>query len=84
MDAYFFVRYLRMMAKILLPIWLVSWAVLLPIHGVGTTRDKTGLDQFTFGNVATTQQARYAAHIVLLFAGTCELNPSSSPCHMLS
>ncbi|KAG8960835.1 hypothetical protein FRC03_006078 [Tulasnella sp. 419] len=67
MDSYFFVRYLRMMCRVFLPIWLLSWALFMPLHSVGTTAGKTGLDKFTFGNVATTQQARYAAHLIFLY-----------------
>ncbi|KAG8791988.1 hypothetical protein FRC12_007627 [Ceratobasidium sp. 428] len=64
MDAYFFVRYLRMMVRIFLPIWLISWAVLLPVDSAGLN-NKTGLDQFTFGNIPQDRQVRYAAHLVL-------------------
>lgn len=67
MDAFFFVRFLRMMARIFLPIWIISWAVLLPITGVGKTNELVGLDQFTFGNIAPSQQPRYAAHIILIY-----------------
>ncbi|KAG8717436.1 hypothetical protein FRC09_014276 [Ceratobasidium sp. 395] len=64
MDAYFFVRYLRMMVRVFLPIWLISWAVLLPVDSVGL-KNKDGLDQFTFGNIPQDRQVRYAAHLVL-------------------
>ncbi|TDL22859.1 DUF221-domain-containing protein [Rickenella mellea] len=67
MDAYFFVRYLRMMIKIFLPIWIVSWAVLLPVTSIKTGTGKKGLDMFTFGNVPPSQPARYAAHISLVW-----------------
>jgi hypothetical protein len=70
MDAFFFVRFLRMMARIFLPIWIISWAVLLPITAVGKTRELEGLDQFTFGNVAPDQTNRYAAHVVLIYCFT--------------
>ncbi|KAI0751951.1 late exocytosis, associated with Golgi transport-domain-containing protein [Irpex lacteus] len=66
LDAYFFVRFLWMIVKILLPIWPISWAVLMPIDAVKTgVAGNTGLDIFTFGNVGKTQQARYAAHLIL-------------------
>ncbi|KAG8707764.1 hypothetical protein FRC08_000309 [Ceratobasidium sp. 394] len=64
MDAYFFVRYLRMMVWIFLPIWLISWAVLLPVDSAGLN-NKDGLDQFTFGNIPQDRQVRYAAHLLL-------------------
>ncbi|THH04381.1 hypothetical protein EW145_g5565, partial [Phellinidium pouzarii] len=73
MDAYFFVRFLRMVVKILLPIWIISWIVLLPLTSVGTSAvEKTsdGLDRFTFGNVGPAQQPRYAAHLVLTWLFT--------------
>jgi calcium permeable stress-gated cation channel len=72
MDAFFFVQFLRMMARIFLPIWIISWAVLMPVTDAGKTNGLTGLDQFTFGNVSTDQQARYAAHIILVYGFTCE------------
>ncbi|KAH8116005.1 DUF221-domain-containing protein [Phellopilus nigrolimitatus] len=70
MDAYFFVRFLRMMVIILLPIWLVSWAVLMPVTSVNTDSGKSGLDKFTFGNIGKDDQPRYAAHIVLTWVFT--------------
>jgi calcium permeable stress-gated cation channel len=70
MDAFFFVRFLRMMARIFLPIWVISWAVLLPLTATGTTNGLDGLDQFTFGNVNPVDSNRYAAHIVLIWVFT--------------
>ncbi|KIM46819.1 hypothetical protein M413DRAFT_16459 [Hebeloma cylindrosporum] len=70
LDAYFFVRFLRVMVFILLPIWLVSWAVLLPTTAVKTSTGLKGLDRFTFGNVATNDQSRYAAHLILVYGFT--------------
>ncbi|KAG9118704.1 hypothetical protein FRC07_006657, partial [Ceratobasidium sp. 392] len=69
MDAYFFVRYLRMMVRIFLPIWIISWAVLLPVDSAGL-HNKDGLDQFTFGNIPQDRQYRYAAHLVLAWIMT--------------
>lgn len=59
------------MVIILLPIWFVSWAVLLPINGVSPNSGLNGLDRFTFGNVARNETNRYSAHIILawLFTG---------------
>lgn len=66
MDAYFYVRFLRMIVRILVPIWLISWLILLPTTSVGTTVGAhSGLDRFIFGNVAPDKQSRYAAHIIL-------------------
>ncbi|KAI0720717.1 DUF221-domain-containing protein [Cerioporus squamosus] len=71
MDAYFFVRFLRMIVRILLPIWLLSWIVLLPVTSVGTSVSQhSGLDRFIFGNVAPDKQTRYAAHIIFAWLST--------------
>ncbi|KAG8811094.1 hypothetical protein FRC19_004102, partial [Serendipita sp. 401] len=70
MDAFFFVHFLRMMARIFLPIWIISWIVLLPITGAGNTNGLTGLERFTFGNVRREQLPRYSAHVVLIWGFT--------------
>jgi hypothetical protein len=70
MDAFFFVRFLRMMARIFLPIWVISWAVLLPLTATGTTNNFQGLDRFTFGNVNQADSNRFAAHIILIWLFT--------------
>ncbi|KAG6849367.1 hypothetical protein H0H93_009061 [Arthromyces matolae] len=68
LDAYFFVRFLRMMTKMFLPIWFFSWAVLMPIDAVNSrVGNADGLDKFTFGNIEPTLQKRYAAHIILVY-----------------
>ncbi|KAH7910261.1 hypothetical protein BJ138DRAFT_1127011 [Hygrophoropsis aurantiaca] len=70
-DAYLFVRFLRMIIRILLPIWIISWAVLLPVTAAGTSSTgATGLDRFNFGNIPKNQQSRYAAHIILVWLFT--------------
>jgi hypothetical protein len=80
MDCYFFVRFLRMMVRVMLPIWLLSWAVLLPVTSVHTTVDEhTGLDKFIFGNVAVNDQARYASHLLLAWISTSKI-PGCHPC----
>jgi hypothetical protein len=68
LDAYFFVRFLRMMVKILLPIWFFSWAVLLPIDSVHSrVGNNTGLALLTYGNISPDKSARYAAHLILVY-----------------
>ena len=82
MDAYFFVRFLRMAARILLPIWILSWIILMPVTSVNTgVAGHTGLDLFVFGNVSNTDQARYAAHIILAWLFTCEYRKSRAHDH---
>lgn len=80
MDSYFFVRFLRMLVRIFLPIWLISWVVLLPLTSVGTgISGHSGLDRFTFGNVASNTQSRYAAHLILAWGFTSAFLLSSFP-----
>src|SRR6266436_6918907 len=70
LDAYVFVHFLRMMVKILLPIWFFSWVILLPLNSIRHPQGLTGLDQFTFGNISRNNQSRYAVHLVLAYAFT--------------
>ncbi|THH28353.1 hypothetical protein EUX98_g5835 [Antrodiella citrinella] len=71
LDAYFFVNFLRMIARILLPIWLISWLILLPLTSANTSvANHTGLDRFIFGNVAPDKQNRYWAHLILTWLFT--------------
>lgn len=70
LDAYFFVRFLRMMTIMFLPIWLISWPVLLPLTSVNNSAGLLGLDRFTFGNISTNHTTRYAAHVVLTWLFT--------------
>ncbi|KAG2337567.1 DUF221-domain-containing protein [Suillus weaverae] len=70
-DAYLFVRFLRMMIRVLLPIWFISWIVLMPVTSVNnSSANSTGLDRFIFGNVSRDHQARYGAHIILAYLFT--------------
>ncbi|WVQ78133.1 hypothetical protein IAT38_000214 [Cryptococcus sp. DSM 104549] len=65
-DPYVFVRFLIMMSKAMIPIWLLSWVILLPVDAVkSTVSNKEGLDEFTFGNVAKNKQSRYWAHLIM-------------------
>ncbi|KAG5646753.1 hypothetical protein DXG03_002435 [Asterophora parasitica] len=57
-----------MMARIFLPIWIVSWAVLLPVTSVNTRVGRnSGLDIFVFGNISPDKQSRYAAQLILVY-----------------
>jgi len=60
------------MALMFLPIWLITWAVLIPATVVNTqVSGLSGLDRLTFGNVESSKQTRYAAHIILAWLLTC-------------
>jgi hypothetical protein len=70
-DAYFFVRFLRMMARVFLPIWVLSWAILIPVTSIGTSvNNSTKLDRFIMGNVEPDKQVRLWAHLALAYVFT--------------
>ena len=57
-----------MMVKILLPIWLLTWVVLLPVTSVKTqVGQNNGLNLFIFGNISSDKQPRYAAHLIVAY-----------------
>ncbi|KAJ5170142.1 uncharacterized protein N7500_002925 [Penicillium coprophilum] len=77
LDAYFFLRYLRMLLKIFVPLGLLILPVLLPINQVGgkgqtyihgnsgNRYSVTGLDRLAWGNVTPEHTSRYWAHLVM-------------------
>ncbi|KAJ5151235.1 uncharacterized protein N7482_010487 [Penicillium canariense] len=78
LDAYFFLRYLRMLLKIFIPLGLIILPVLLPINRVGgkgtsfqngtesgSQWNVTGLDQLAWGNVKPEHTNRYWAHCIM-------------------
>ncbi|EEQ31857.1 hypothetical protein McanMca71_007806 [Microsporum canis] len=80
LDAYFFLRYLRMLLKIFIPLSIIILPILIPVNKVGG-RDRslidpydngfmvrynvTGLDQLAWGNVRPEDNHRYWAHLIL-------------------
>jgi hypothetical protein len=89
LDCYFFVRFLRVMARIMLPIWLLSWAVLLPLTyaNMGVPRRPgpkglssfTGLDKFMISSITPDEHGRYIGHVLLTWIFTSRIL-SWSPC----
>ena len=81
LDAYFFLRYLRTLLKIFVPLAFLILPILIPlnaVHGRGsnfvsgpysydktTYTNVTGLDVLAWGNVRPTKNNRYWAHLVL-------------------
>ena len=57
-----------MMVRVMLPIWLVSWAVLLPLNSVETSVSSfsEGLYRFTFGNIDASKSSNRYRYIALL------------------
>lgn len=78
LDAYFFLRYLRMLLKIFLPLGILILPVLLPLNKAGGKDQNfkngtesggrwnvTGLDQLAWGNVIPEHTHRYWGHLVM-------------------
>ncbi|KAL1955363.1 hypothetical protein VTO42DRAFT_8645 [Malbranchea cinnamomea] len=77
LDAYFFLRYLRMLLKIFIPLSLLILPVLIPLNKVGgkgtspmgshngTRFNVTGLDELAWGNVRPENADRYWGHLIL-------------------
>ena len=65
-----FIRFLRLIIKMFVPIWVLSWIVLLPIDAAGKNAGQNGLNLFVYGNVDTNQNARYSAHLILAWIFT--------------
>ncbi|KAF1811766.1 DUF221-domain-containing protein [Eremomyces bilateralis CBS 781.70] len=66
LDAYLFLRYLRMLLKIFLPLALVILPILLPLNSIGThTENTSGMDLFGWQNVGRTEYKRFWAHLCL-------------------
>lgn len=81
LDAYFFLRYLRTLLVIFLPIGTVVMPILIPLNyidGIGhevdikeddsarnSTTIPTGLDTLAWGNVSPKHTSRYDAHLLM-------------------
>ena len=81
LDAYFFLRYLRTMLVIFVPICFVVLPVLIPVNFVGgkgqnigassnttssgNTTNVVGLDVLSWGNVRASETHRYIAHLIM-------------------
>ncbi|SCZ95001.1 BZ3500_MvSof-1268-A1-R1_Chr11-3g03534 [Microbotryum saponariae] len=74
-DTYFFMRFIRLAVMIFGPFFIVTWLILMPIAGTGAASAK-GLNKFTYGNVATTQQLRLIAYFLVAILLTRKLDAS--------
>ena len=57
-----------MMVRVMFPIWLVSWAVLLPLNSVETNVSgfSEGIYRLTFGNIDASKGPNRYRYITLL------------------
>lgn len=68
LDAYLFLRYLKTLLRIFVPLAIVVLPVLIPINlhgGRGPRNGVGGLDRMSWTNIAPSQTIRYWAHLCL-------------------
>lgn len=70
LDAYMYIRFLKLMIFIFAPTSCLVCIVLLPLNAVGTHVSATGLNSFSFGNIPENQQTRYVGHLLCAYAVT--------------
>lgn len=62
LDAFFFLRFLRVLSVICLVGGIIAWPILLPIHGTGGN-NLFQLEELTIGNIKV--PLRYFAHVAV-------------------
>ncbi|KAG9089597.1 hypothetical protein FRC06_001468 [Ceratobasidium sp. 370] len=72
LDAYLFIRFLRLMIWIFGLFTLISWPVLLPLDAANMPGEsfKDGLAKLSWGNIISSEHNRYIAHVVLVYLMT--------------
>ncbi|KAG0149122.1 hypothetical protein CROQUDRAFT_74529 [Cronartium quercuum f. sp. fusiforme G11] len=70
LDAFMYLRFLKMMIYIFAPTTCLTFLVLLPLDAVDTNVSATGLNSFSFGNIRADQQIRYIGHLLCAYAVT--------------
>ena len=72
LDAYFFLRYLRLLLKMFIPMALIILPILLPINATGGVSQHggnvTGLNTLAWSNIDSNNTNRFWAHLVLAVA----------------
>ncbi|KAF5351925.1 hypothetical protein D9756_007456 [Leucocoprinus leucothites] len=68
LDAYMFLRYLKLLMRIFLVFTLLTFAVIIPADAAGITSSKSGLERISWTNIIRPQdQDRFSAHIVVVY-----------------
>ncbi|CAD0086069.1 unnamed protein product [Aureobasidium mustum] len=71
LDAYFFLRFLRMLLKIFIPLSVVILPILLPINKLSCSDCTVGPDQLGWRNIPAAHSQRTWAHLVLAVLTIC-------------
>lgn len=68
LDAYMFISYMNMLLWIFVPIWIVTWVILMPLYAARLGSPSQGMNMFTFGLVinADKQNQNRAAGVLIL------------------
>ncbi|QRW21264.1 tranport-associated late exocytosis protein [Rhizoctonia solani] len=75
LDAYLFVRFLKLMIWVFGAFTLISWPILLPINSVNMPGGgKDGLLRLSWSNITEGEHRRRIAHVVLVYIMTCKLS----------
>ncbi|KAL5631731.1 hypothetical protein ACGC1H_007289 [Rhizoctonia solani] len=71
LDAYLFIRFLRLMIMIFGAFTLISWPILLPINSINMPGGgKDGLVRLSWSNITEGEHKRYIAHVILVYIMT--------------
>ncbi|KAI0076270.1 DUF221-domain-containing protein [Panus rudis PR-1116 ss-1] len=72
MDAYMFLRFLRLLIILFGAITLITWTVLLPVDAadIRDSNFSDGLAKLSWGNIPPNATVRYVAHIVVVYFST--------------
>lgn len=73
LDAFLFIRFLRVQIEFFLPLWAAGWIILLPVDSVRIPDPLPGLNRFTFSNLTAAPEnmhIRWCAHLILAWLYT--------------
>ncbi|KXN90147.1 hypothetical protein AN958_04637 [Leucoagaricus sp. SymC.cos] len=71
LDAYMFLRYIKLLIRIFLVFTLSTFAVIIPADAAGITSAQDGLERISWSNIIEPRdQDRFAAHIAVTYALT--------------
>lgn len=65
LDAYFFLRFLRMLVKIIIFIAIPVLPILLPINRTGGQENVQGLDRLAWTNISPANAHKHTAHLIM-------------------
>ncbi|GJE89817.1 hypothetical protein PsYK624_059250 [Phanerochaete sordida] len=73
MDAYMFLRFLRLLVILFASITLISCGILIPVDVIGVSNPQSGSDTLTrlsWTNIPPGDRGRYAAHLAVVWVST--------------